>query len=409
MSRYDSGDDSGSYDDDDEDDSLGDDEEDPQQTPYSRVTLDARSDASAFQSITPVRRSPPTPPIYVEPPRPPVQKVSTPQRGPVTPLPHERRSNPPVSESYPRGGKWLECVGRALAVFCEGLCGVWELACVAAAAMRDALSIDAQYSPREDSPASSAVRGKLLVIVVLQQLLLGVQLGLLGAVGLTGPLAEVVHMQYASVQAAAVVSVLLGTYVYVFGAVDPSQRRGDRVYSLYLVVELATAAGGGVNLVRFATAYDDRHHLAAAIAPASVEDQSEWDHGVCGQPHFIGAFMLASSAVWVVLSGLNAVALMGRNRPKVKSMDSPSETHEQDKTPVRVNLSSAREQADDDDGYDHDYRNPRPPRRRAARNMPPMNAGPPRTTGRMVVQHTGPPPGLVDPDDVLMDLIANED
>lgn len=422
-------------DDDDDESSLGDDEPDDREeygqnpNPYARIAQDARADASAFQAISqnsqpqivqqPLR-SQPTPPVYVQNHEPPrlSQQTSTPQRGPVLPLPHERRATPQPNEP-PRRAGGLSYILRALSVFCEGLCGVWELACVAVSAMRDALSIDAQYSPREDSPASSAVRGKLLAIVVLQQLLLGVQLGLVGAVGMTGELAEVVHMQYVTAQAASIASVLLGTYVYVFGAVDPSQRRGDRVYSLYLVVELASVAGGSVNFMRFAMAYDDRHHLAAAISPVSVADQSEWNHGVCGQPHFIGAFMLLASASWVVLSGLNAIALTGRHRPKVKDVDPPPATKPQaDPAHVRVDMRDPREyreMADDDEyeNYGNDYHNPRPPRRRAARSMAPVNsvnAVPPRTVASMTTQphRPGPPPGL-DMDNITMSVIINDD
>lgn len=379
---------------------------------YARTVQDARADAAVFRP-TSARRDPvpvatPTPiPKYVAPAPAP---ATPPQRGPVV-LPQQTRqtsASMPATSPEPRRRTGLACVGRAAVVVCEGLCGVWELVCVAAAALRDVLSIEAQYARREDSPESSAVRGRLLGIVVLQTLLLGVQLGLLGAVGMTGPLAEVVHMPYVTAQTAAVASVLLGTYVYVFGAVDPSQRSGDRVYSLYLVVELAAACGGGVNVVRWVTAYDERAHVAAAISPGAVEDET-WDHGVCGQPHFIEGFMLAAAAAWVVLSGLNAVALMGRNRPKLKAAESPPPSPQKDASAVHVDMPP-REEADDDAEEEEERpRYKRPPRRRNAQQMHPVSSAPPRTATSMTVQRVQPPPGVGIDHEAMLHSVLEED
>lgn len=296
------------------------------------------------------------------------------------------------------------CLGGLLRIVAEGICGMWELTRTVAAAVRDTLFLDAQYMTRGDSPGSSAVRGKLLVIVVAQTLLLGLELGLLCAVGMSGALADVVHMQFVLAQSAAVASVFLGVYIYVFGGIDPSQRAGEHVYSLYLVVEFATALGGAANFARFASVYDDHQHLAAVISPAHVQATEQWDHGVCGQPHAVGATLLAASALWCVLSGLNVIALLWRNRVKAKnedprtSADKPRDTGST--AEVHVQMQDADDECEEDPPQEHIVETQPPASRR--RNVPMDRRQPPSTHSKMVVSRPSPqnsfkpspPPGM---------------
>ena len=336
--------------------------------PPARALPDGRADAAALRGIAPMQAAPVA---HVAPQRwsePVVQPMRAPE--PVRPVRSQSVTPPatvPPVQTQPtrrQGPSCLACIVACVRVVLEGVCGVWVLVCVAAEAARDALFLDPQYRRRDDAPDSSAVRGRLLALVVAQTMLLGLVLGMLGTAGLTGQLAEVTHTPFLLAQSPAIGSVLLGIYIYVFGALDPSTRSGDRVYSLYLVMEVATTCAGIANLIRYAGVYDDRNHLAAAIAPEHAPEQAPWDHGVCGQPHFVGAVLLVSSALWALLSGLNSISLIGRNRPKLKGEEHAPEKHEEQDDPDAVQVQMRTESGDT---ADDESRGRRRSRRRAAR------------------------------------------
>ncbi len=268
----------------------------------------------------------------------PIQREPVPPRRartpPPPPVPQKVVLATPPPRARPVPGGMKACVCGMLRVVYECLAGVWELARVAVEALRDALRIDPMFKPRVNSPESSAVQGQLLVLVMAQVLVLGVQVGLLTAVGLSGTFADVVHMGFVATQVAALAAVPLGVYVYVFGGVDPSSRGGSHVYTLYMVCELAKACGDAACAVRLGLAYDDAHHVAAILAPDHVLTADAWDHGACGQPHAVAGVLFCTAALGAALSGLNVVSLLGQHREKVKAGDDAP-----DDSAVSVNMA----------------------------------------------------------------------
>jgi len=234
-----------------------------------------------------------------------------------------RRPAEPVHTSAPRArpitSGMVACVSAVVITIWECMAGAWELVRTFVEALRAALSITPMYEPRVDSPGSSAVRGALLALVMTEVATLFMQIGLVIAVGTQGAYADVVHIQYAETQVAALAAVPLGVYVYVVGGVDPTSPGGGHVYSLYMVCELFKAIGDAICAARLVAAFDDAHHVAAALAPAHVMPSTDpWDHGVCGAPHAVRACLGALAVLGAVLSGLNFVSLLGRNHAKAK-------------------------------------------------------------------------------------------
>lgn len=327
-------------------DDIGEDQDDPlawvrETGPYARIAMmdhrgemarnEARADAAVLRGDGGYATDRE---VYEDPPRAVLHKPYTAYNSnspsfpaPAKPAPHVVLSEPaaPSVQDVPPARKSasgaVTCAAAVARVAFECLAGVWELGRTAIETVCIALLIEPQMQERDGSPRSSAVRGKLLALVTAQILVLGLQLGLLAAVGVTGVFASVVHTDFMAVQAAGLVAVPIGVYVYVFGKVDPSSRGGGHVYTLYMVCELAKMCGDFVNIVRFGAAYDDSRHMAMLLAPDHVVMDEAWDHGVCGQPHVVGGLLIGTAALGAVLSGLNVVSLLGRHRTKLKAVE----------------------------------------------------------------------------------------
>lgn len=283
-------------------------------TPVDRYTTITQSSAAQIAADAAYYT---TPQYEYAPSRPPMKQspqvvsppVPTQQHDTVIPMHSE-----PVAYSDNvrpvRTSKFTSILQSIMTVCGETCGGVCEICRMVGEALREAVFNSSFYPRKMDMGRSSAVGGRLLLLVLVEVIILTIQLSVLMVVGSDNEIARLVHMSFLKMQSASLLSVPLGVYIYMFGGLTPSSPGAARVYTLYTVCEIARMLGDLVNLIRFSRAFDDYKHIIAAIAPELVPPDAEWDHGVCGRPHAVGIILITACAVGLVCSFSNILSLL---------------------------------------------------------------------------------------------------